>query len=1519
MAEANRILVKMLERLRANLLNGPALNCRPHQSRQRIDFKQFEKLEDISAAKLLLDLIGAECKSNISVRFAKGNGGTSGSSLPAGTEQTTDTPSNSSGDGSSSQDAGESANSPSVQAENGNGKRKGKDSQANALLLQQQSLLQKLRLLTEDARVHEQDTGTHVLYLGFPLLNLPPEKGKAALSQRRILAPIAFIPVTVNIKTRPRTSIEIACCTDGVDRVTPNPSLFAWLEQSGRKLPAALFDDETGQDPWREMSELTRWVAETLEIAAPQPLTAANLPTSDELELAAAPRTDDGQEPAIITAAVLGLFPINNQALIRDTEAMLQGEALEGPVRSFLDVAATLDSTEHEYAPAQVAEEESQSTELVSYLANNERLISSADPCQARAVRLARSTAGLVIHGPPGTGKSQTITNIVGDHLVRGERVLVVCDKRTALDVVADRLNHLGLGSLVAVVHDPGRDQRELYRSVREQLEKLSDTRTNSQAEGQITQIDRELDAIRAELATARQLLQVASHSGDSFHDLMGQWLAASLDDDAQAAYAKITGDAVSINRQELAEHSRDIRDILQKAEAVQYGDNPWSHCAGLSLDDLLSQSGDDFRIALRKALAAAIDADATTDPNMPVFRAEGSLDDQVRARAELADHLDRLGRTSQHAIVEHWIHATDEAREQGYQRLTQASPMIDIFRQGPLDAELWCLWGSSLPVTAELAQQVGQLDQYLSIAKKWYGVFCFSQRAKAREVLAKYGMAADSQSAQRLHGFLRGCQVRRVLQVLLASLHGRTESSADSSIGDDTKLAAALEAHQHSLAAFHAVQPGGPLEPILPQLIPALKDRAVAEALVDGLRDSAARVAGIQRLEAELRDSHLFRDAWLQRVHQQFCQGKKAAGAINTLLEKLPTCETVLRIQDALVRLTPTLRVALGEILKRGIAAEPAFQVLEKLAREHAIKHRLATLPELQRLDGERLAHNIERYRNLRSTKHEKVAAAALHRWVQQQRERLLVSTGSRLNSEGADVRRRLTIQGDRALRLRKVLEIGTNIEGGDPLFDLRPVWMASPETVAQIFARRPLFDVIVFDEASQCRLEEALPVLTRGQRVVIAGDTKQLPPTRFFETAVITSEEDAAETEQDWFEIQQGEVEDLLTAALNLQIEQCYLDVHYRSRNADLISFSNDQFYASRLQPIPGHPRNRTRFAPITLNPVQGIYEDRTNRVEAEAVCKIVHDLLRRAEPPSIGIACFNTDQRDLIIECLNDLANLDVDFAHRLAEARSRKGASSSEGLFVKNLENVQGDERDHIVISTTYGPDPNGRFYRRFGPLGRAGGGRRLNVLVTRARHEVHLVSSIPSTVYRDIPPLQPGQTPNGAWLLFSYLAYAEQLAQVYAHSNAELDQRDEQAAVGPTSVLPPRVDEHPSTSPSRFAKALAHELARKQGQRSVVHWGNDGFCVDVAIGHPRFVEDVTIGLLCDLNRYHRADDPLDWEIFRTDILEATGWQLQRIWTPQFFRDSIGVCQRVVTSVNDYLAKEEAKDALRVSPR
>ncbi len=408
-----------------------------------------------------------------------------------------------------------------------------------------------------------------------------------------------------------------------------------------------------------------------------------------------------------------------------------------------------------------------------------------------------------------------------------------------------------------------------------------------------------------------------------------------------------------------------------------------------------------------------------------------------------------------------------------------------------------------------------------------------------------------------------------------------------------------------------------------------------------------------------------------------------------------------------------------------------------------------------------------------------------------------------------------------------------------------------------------------------------------------MIAGDPQQLPPTRFFESAVVQSEDEEPETEQEMFEARQGEVEDLLAAALNLSIEQCYLDVHYRSRNEDLIGFSNHNFYNDRLQAIPGHPNRKAKVPPVNLYAVNGLYSNRKNETEADRVVQIVKELLGRENPPSIGIACFNLQQRDLIVEKLDDVAGEDTEFAKQLATARARKGQGSFEGLFVKNLENVQGDERDHMIISTTYGPDGKGKFYRRFGPLGRAGGGRRLNVLITRAKEQVHLVSSIPADSYRNLPVIPEGQSAGGGWLLFAYLQYAEQLMSSYSENKAIL----------PADVSS-SVEVLPSASPSQFAEQLAKTISGQKQVGSFVHWGNDGFCVDLAMQHPGKPGEVTIGVLCDSSRFRGADDPVEWDIFRSGILASQGWTLRRVWTPHFFRDPVGNIEQIAKAASSF---------------
>jgi hypothetical protein len=853
--------------------------------------------------------------------------------------------------------------------------------------------------------------------------------------------------------------------------------------------------------------------------------------------------------------------------------------------------------------------------------------------------------------------------------------------------------------------------------------------------------------------------------------------------------------------------------------------------------------------------------------------------------------------------VAKKWAAAGEKTAQQESARLASLGPQIDLIAQGPVDPELAAAMpsGAAGQSVATLNQQIAALQAYIPRAGTLLGFFAFGKKKAASQVLAQFGLPLSGENAKRANDFLSRVKARLLVTQVVNQLTGAPPTYAQS----DERLVSIATAHRDLFQLLASIYSDPHLKPIAAIVV----ERFISKELIDGLIASTPRAQAIVAFEKQLGEAGMFSDVWRDVVGKHVRAGKEIAPHVESMRDALPTLENVLRIREGSAKLPEPIRKSAAKLLDQSVAADEGIGILRKATLALAIANRLQTDPRLQAADSQKLRSAFHKYTTLDGQRKAATRAAVLHRWGTKQKERLLAMTGSRLNGLGADLGRRFVTRGARAMRLRQVIAVGQETPDGDPLFDLRPVWMASPETVAQIFPRKPLFDVVIFDEASQCRLEEALPVLLRAKRVVIAGDPKQLPPSRFFESAVASSDNEDIESDQQLFEQQQAEIEDLLGAALNVEIDQCYLDVHYRSRNSDLIAFSNRNFYGSRLQPIPGHPSNRARYAPLTLYRVDGVYKERQNETEAAKVAAIVRDLLRRAEPPTIGIACFNVTQRDAILDKLDELAEVDTSFGKALAEARARRVGGAFQGLFVKNLENVQGDERDHIIISTTYGPDEKGKFYRRFGPLGLAGGGRRLNVLVTRARDEVHIVTSIPRSEYLNLPPVPAGAQPGGPWLLFSYLAEAERLAELYEENQRILKQA--QAEQQPT------LEVHATKYPSRFSKNFGADLVKQHGTGSTVYWGNDGFCIDVALHHPKRMEDVTIGVLSDLNRFDQAADPVEWEVFRTMILESQNWKLHRLWTPQYFRDPSGSVEAILAESQNMVATESDKDAIRVS--
>jgi hypothetical protein len=1076
--------------------------------------------------------------------------------------------------------------------------------------------------------------------------------------------------------------------------------------------------------------------------------------------------------------------------------------------------------------------------------------------------------------------------------------VLFVCDKRTALDVVKYRLDAIGLGDLCAVVHDAQRDQRDLYMGIRDQLETLPDSKTAPAAVADLARVDAELQQIHSTLIEHDRALSERTANGTepSFHELAGEWLAT----EASGEVLHAASEARALGTGELRAREKDVREALERGRRADYPINPWRAAGGMDLAGWLARPMDDAQAALARVERCAAEADATAGPEIPPFAAAPTLPEQADARVSLARDLEALLAAGHGPELARWARAPAGKVSAARAELTAMKRHVDVLNAGPLDPELAASARLAPAPMPEQLAWMARLGAYLAVARRWYRFLFFVRRIRAASVLARFGLTLSIVAAEQLARFLDGVRAR----FLLDDLERRLLPDVGAAPLDDDRLRT-LTAGQAAAFALLDRLADPALAPAADRIRSDLGDGGRQGALLEGLRRSAARAGAIDAFERGASAAGLFSERWRAGQAEALRQGAALGGTLRDLARTLGTVEGLLRIGELVKAAPEPLGAALRRLLADGIDPDVGWRALRKTVVAAELSRRVAATPALQRLDGDALSALHGRFEVLQGEKLALVRESIRHLWTERQRARLLAATGGRLNATGAELKRRLYVRGNKVLRVRQAIAAGQDVAGGDPLFDLRPVWMASPETVAQVFPRRPIFDVVVFDESSQCKLEEAIPVLTRARRVVIAGDPKQLPPTRFFETTVAHSDAgERAETEQDFFEQQQGEVEDLLTAALNLEIEQAYLDVHYRSQNADLIRFSNDAFYGSRLQAVPAHPSNRVETPPVKLVHVGGTYAKRGNAREAEEVVRIVRDLLSWPQPPSIGIACFNLTQRELVLDALDDAAAEDPAFGERLAAARQRRGKGSFEGLFVKNLENVQGDERDHVIISTTYGPDEKGRFHRRFGPLGMAGGGRRLNVLVTRARQQVHLVTSIPREVYLSRPQLEPGQTPGGAWLLFAYLDFAEKLGKAY-------DGEEPEPALTVLAAEPvegPWVDVREAEAPSTFAHALATTLARVQGHSSTVHWGNDGFCVDVALHHPTSAEDVTVGLLCDNTRFAKAPDRIEWDLFRTAMLRGQGWKLHRLWTPQFFRAAQPEIERIAAAVGDALAAE-----------
>ena len=414
-----------------------------------------------------------------------------------------------------------------------------------------------------------------------------------------------------------------------------------------------------------------------------------------------------------------------------------------------------------------------------------------------------------------------------------------------------------------------------------------------------------------------------------------------------------------------------------------------------------------------------------------------------------------------------------------------------------------------------------------------------------------------------------------------------------------------------------------------------------------------------------------------------------------------------------------------------------------------------------------------------------------------------------------------------------------------GDALQTLKPCFLMSPMSVAQYIAPGAMeFDLVIMDEASQIRPEEALGAIARSKRAVIVGDPKQLPPTRFFD-AVVSEDEEAEETVLD-------DTESILDVCRK-QLPFRRLKWHYRSQHESLIHFSNDRFYDGDLVIFPS-PRPDAEDMGIKFHQIEfPSYRKGRNPGEADAVVERIVQHIQTEPNRSLGVAAFSKRQADEIDLRLDRIRRQRPEIDELFANA------NASEPLFIKNLENVQGDERDVVFISTTYGPESAGaHVFQRFGPINSELGWRRLNVIITRARQRVEVFSSLhPSDI------LISTGTRRGVRTLRDYIEYAS------------------------TGVLPEPIDPKPPGEPdSEFEQAVADMLS-SMGYEVVPQVGVAGFFIDIGVLSPVRSGDFLLGIECDGAAYHSSSSVRDRDRLRQEILESKGWQIHRIWSTNWF--------------------------------
>lgn len=1109
----------------------------------------------------------------------------------------------------------------------------------------------------------------------------------------------------------------------------------------------------------------------------------------------------DFTKPVLRWSAVLGIYKTQKQSIIKDIDQLLKQQS------------AATQQTKPDEIPQQGAVDDpnygvvlQDNPPITASYQQHTFACVTTDPSQQAVVNNMVLQPRQIIQGPPGTGKSQSLTAVISNALDNNAKCLVVCEKRTALEVVQNNLKAVGLGGLAIIIEDIAKDRTKVVDIVRQQLEE------------NIVPVyfaEQEYHDLLYAAQTSRE-------AQNATHHFLAQKLLANWN------WTDVAGKFLQAD--EACGHAKHLA-----ANGLNYSDFAFSTPEYQRLTEVVSQGN-----ALFAQIGSLQHPLQAINPMLFLRQNAGQLLFLLKEKgaAELAGLQAAIQLIEQ--LTTDYAQALEVHYRQFYHQLLQmCNTLMALLNAALAQYGKQFDQRTGLPATSVKAlgwvvskfKNIGQLQQE-----------AIGQYLQLQQYYAQYPYFP--------HQFLPVTKEQPETFTHLLNNVATLQNLLENWFNALGQLIARETQNLH----YGAPHPAAPLQMQLQTARNTYRQLAQDHNKDSLLYDDMAE-------QTELPDTQLM---ILNRTALQW----------HTVLQNLHRFREFYDWQRFFLPLQPHEQQLLLALTERQLHTW-------QFAFEQWYLHGLLKRNETPQTPGN--DQNITRFATLLHQLHQLQTAKIVNQWKVKQQRAVAAFNKRNINFNVKQLFNKRGSKGQQRTPLRTIIHSDFGL-----FTDFFPVLLVNPVVCSSILPlKQGLFDVVIFDEASQLRLEETYTALLRGKYKIVSGDTHQMPPSDYFdsgnallldttmpETTDDTGEDDAIPDDMAITDLL--DKESLLAYAEDTGYSRSFLDFHYRSQHPHLIEFSNAAFYGSRLVNMPA----AKPYKAMHLQEVNGVYDKNANALEVAAVMEILLNVIQpeSTDPngnpvfPSVGVATFNIYQRNLLLETIQQQKLQNETAAARLS-------ALEEQGLFVKNLENIQGDERDIMIISTTFGVKPDGKFLQNFGPINRAKGYKLLNVIITRARRQVYICTSIPQQYYTRYAAEMATSGNTGKAMLYAYLAYAKAADTGNEELRQNVLQLLRQYCTEQTAVQPDLY----GTESNLFISQIAHRIQNALPQYRVVpFYKAGGFITDIAI----FAQAGTqppVAVECDNSAAHHSPEAYLHDVYRQEQLQKLGFRFYRTYS------------------------------------